>query len=57
MKKITYIIVLLLTFNFGFGQVITFDFGGKRCLVVHGNYFETSGYVYVVFFFENLRIS
>ncbi|MFK7949497.1 MAG: metallophosphoesterase [Saprospiraceae bacterium] len=25
---------------------LTFDFGGKRCLVVHGSYFETSGYVF-----------
>lgn len=25
---------------------LIFEFGGKRCLVVHGNYFETSGYVF-----------
>jgi predicted phosphodiesterase len=25
---------------------ITFDYAGKRCLVVHGTYFETSGYIF-----------
>ena len=25
---------------------LAFNYGGKRCLVVHGNYFETSGYVF-----------
>jgi predicted phosphodiesterase len=25
---------------------LTFEYGNKKCLVVHGNYFETSGYIF-----------